>query len=106
MLFVHEGESYIFRAHTRWVVPLQVGLDAYSARPGGGGGTSAEFWMVKMPRTKLHKCSFCDYTTMYSTGLTRHLRTHTGDKPFSCPHCQYSTITQYHLNRHIRIHNG
>lgn len=86
--------------------PLQVGLNSEVVRT--GRRDTARVWTGpgQPPRRKIHTCSYCGYSTMYSTGLKRHMRSHTGYKPYACPHCEYSTITKYHLQRHIRIHNG
>ncbi|XP_042892426.1 protein jim lovell-like isoform X17 [Penaeus japonicus] len=83
-----------------------VGLNSEGVRT--GRRETARLWTGpgQPPRRKIHTCSYCGYSTMYSTGLKRHMRSHTGYKPYACPHCEYSTITKYHLQRHIRIHNG
>ncbi|XP_037796487.1 zinc finger protein 77-like [Penaeus monodon] len=88
----------------RWR-PLQVGLNSEGVRTGRRDTTGMWTGPGQPPRRKIHTCSYCGYSTMYSTGLKRHMRSHTGYKPYACPHCEYSAITKYHLQRHIRIHN-
>ncbi|XP_053628330.1 broad-complex core protein isoforms 1/2/3/4/5 isoform X22 [Cherax quadricarinatus] len=107
-----------------------VGLDIGGVRT--VGGEAARGWMNHTPRRKLHQCVYCKYSTTYSTDIKRHLRTHTGEKPYECtickqrfslkgtlqthitvhkqkqqldcPHCQYSTVYLHHFKRHVETH--
>ncbi|XP_069999013.1 zinc finger and BTB domain-containing protein 7A isoform X6 [Penaeus vannamei] len=55
---------------------------------------------------KLHKCSYCNYITNKTTNLTRHIHTHTGEKPFSCPYCSFRATQEDNIKSHIRTHTG
>lgn len=54
----------------------------------------------------LRACRLCNYTTTVIGNIEKHVRTHSGDKPFSCPMCPYKAIQVNNLNSHIRTHTG
>ncbi|XP_045582826.1 protein abrupt isoform X6 [Procambarus clarkii] len=55
---------------------------------------------------KIHQCPYCKYSTNHKVGLSKHIRIHTGEKPFPCPHCLASFSQKGTLKSHIRTHTG
>lgn len=48
------------------------------------------------------KCPFCYRKFPWSSSLVRHIRTHTGQKPYLCPVCHFPFTTKSNCDRHLQ----
>lgn len=57
---------------------------------------------TQRPDPRIFHCIHCPYRATQKGNLQRHIRTHTGELPFSCSHCSYRSKDPSNLARHIR----
>ncbi|KAI4881088.1 hypothetical protein NFI96_012673 [Prochilodus magdalenae] len=76
---------------------------------GHGGPCSMEMqsdWYME-EAGRLHKCPFCPYTTKQKGILKRHIRCHTGERPYPCEICGKRFTRQEHLRTHaVTVHRS
>lgn len=49
-------------------------------------------------------CPYCGHMSRDSYDLKKHIRTHTGERPYACPHCSFRTKDSSTLRDHCRTH--
>ena len=55
---------------------------------------------------KRFKCTYCEYSCDRRGNLEKHIRVHTGERPYSCDICGNRFKDTSNLNVHLLMHNG
>lgn len=79
-----------------------------TGRPSGTRRRLATRSTSRRPPLRCHVCRFagCTWRFARSDELSRHERTHTGQRPFTCGVCGRAFSRSDHLRTHLRTHSG
>uniref|UniRef100_A0A3Q2YY39 Zinc finger and BTB domain-containing protein 46 n=2 Tax=Hippocampus comes TaxID=109280 RepID=A0A3Q2YY39_HIPCM len=74
----------------------------YEYLPKGGHSlTLNDFTVIR----KKFKCPYCSFSAMHQCILKRHMRSHTGERPYPCEICGKKFTRREHMKRHTLVHS-
>jgi hypothetical protein len=105
------------RAPESHKVSRQAGSARFVRAPGGAPGTPAVIRRVirapgpaSAPAAVVvrYECPLCSYASCSVNNVTRHMRSHTGDRPYACVHpgCEYRSTRSDDLQKHLARHGA
>lgn len=91
--------------------PESSGTNAAENDYHGPSNVSQRNMTEKLSPDELHHrktrcCPYCNYQSFVKSNLDKHIKTHSGERPYACPYCPFRAIQRTNLNSHIRRHTG
>ncbi|XP_030588818.1 zinc finger and BTB domain-containing protein 46 isoform X2 [Archocentrus centrarchus] len=83
------------------------GLTVPASVPMVGRGTKGLLGLVNdfTVIRKKFKCPYCSFSAMHQCILKRHMRSHTGERPYPCEICGKKFTRREHMKRHTLVHS-
>lgn len=83
---------------------LGQGVPSQSSKDAPEGFSSPRKGEKKPPKPGKYECTYCGRLCAKPSVLQKHIRSHTGERPYPCPPCGFSFKTKSNLYKHRKSH--